>query len=85
MWRIQSFFVVSTHHHRTVIENGIQFDWLTKGQLIRITESSIVAHSVDIGYLVDLNKASKVIHCIPSSLSLGLRVHILHTTEVIAF
>ncbi|CAH8613781.1 unnamed protein product [Schistosoma rodhaini] len=57
--------------------------WLTKGQIKGI-KSSILAHLVDTGHHVELNKAFKVIYHIPSNLPHGLRARLLHIAEAIA-
>ncbi|CAI2735069.1 unnamed protein product [Schistosoma spindalis] len=57
--------------------------WLNKGQ-VKVIKSSILAHLVDTGHQVELNKAFKVIYHIPSNLPYGLRVRPLHISEAIA-
>ncbi|CAI2735413.1 unnamed protein product [Schistosoma spindalis] len=57
--------------------------WLNKGQ-VKVIKSSILAHLVDTGHQVELNKAFKVIYHIPSNLPHSLRVRLLHIAEAIA-
>lgn len=47
-------------------------------------KSSILAHLIDTGHQVELDKAFKIIHHIPSNLPHALRARLLHIAEDIA-
>ncbi|CAH8476620.1 unnamed protein product [Schistosoma intercalatum] len=56
--------------------------WYIKGQ-IKSIRSSILAHLIDSGHVVDKSKSFRVIYRIPPSVPNGVRPRLLHIAEAI--